>query len=204
MLRGTSLTCYRQDSILFENLDLALDAGEILLVEGRNGAGKSTLLRILSGLLRPTSGEVSYQQEPIDNVLDTFNQDLLYIGHKPGVEPHLSAEENIRYWEKLHQQETLSDLVPVIQSVGLYGYEDIPAAQLSAGQQRRVALARLWLTKEKRIWILDEPFTAIDVKGVALLQQRIQSHLAQGGCLVMTSHQPFNDILKIDHRIVLG
>ena len=158
MLHAERLTCIVDDRPLFAALTLSLAAGELLQVAGDNGAGKTSLLRILCGLARPESGVVSWQGQPLAKVRESFHRQLLWLGHKPGVNAALTADENLRFFfpaSRLQQRES------ALAAVGLAGYEDLPLSQLSAGQQRRVALTRLWLT-DAPLWILDEPFTALD------------------------------------------
>ena len=171
MLEARELLCERDDRILFSELSFRVNAGEWVQITGSNGAGKTTLLRLLTGLARPDAGEVCWQEQPLHHVRDSYHQQLLWIGHQPGIKT-------------------------------LAGYEDIPVNQLSAGQQRRVALARLWLTRA-RLWILDEPFTAIDVNGVERLTQRMAQHTEQGGIVILTTHQPLNVETDKVRRIAL-
>lgn len=190
LVTAEQLTSIRAGRILFADLSLSLSAGAVLHVEGPNGAGKSTLLRILAGLLRPQSGQVrlfpaQYQDDP-----DYWRRQLLFIGHKAAVKAELTALENLAIQAQLDGAQ-VADPWQILETVGLLGLEDIPAQQLSAGQQRRIALARLW-NNNAQLWILDEPFTALDVRGIALLQQRFASHVAQGGSIILTSHQPLS------------
>ncbi|HGB5536816.1 TPA: cytochrome c biogenesis heme-transporting ATPase CcmA, partial [Salmonella enterica subsp. diarizonae serovar 61:r:-] len=150
-----------------------------------NGAGKTTLLRLLTGLARPDGGEVYWQGKPLRHVRDSFHQSLLWLGHQPGIKTRLTARENLHFF---HPGDG-ARLPEALAQAGLAGFEDVPVAQLSAGQQRRVALARLWLTRAA-LWVLDEPFTAIDVNGVARLTRRMAEHTAQGGTVILTTHQP--------------
>lgn len=143
MLHAERLTCIVDDRPLFAALTLSLAAGELLQVAGDNGAGKTSLLRILCGLARPESGVVSWQGQPLAKVRESFHRQLLWLGHKPGVNAALTADENLRFFfpaSRLQQRES------ALAAVGLAGYEDLPLSQLSAGQQRRVARTRLWLT----------------------------------------------------------
>lgn len=182
------LSCIRQDRCLFEQLSFSLQSGDILQVAGPNGAGKSSLLRILAGFLTPQSGQVLYQGQNVEKNRLEFNADLLFIGHKAGNNNHMSAFENILYWCQTHQTNDEFDPYELLGRLGLVGLEDVPVSQLSAGQQRKVALARLWLSSA-RIWILDEPFTAIDHGGVAGLQRRFEQFLESGGMIILTTHQ---------------
>lgn len=177
MLHAERLTCIVDDRPLFAALTLSLAAGELLQVAGDNGAGKTSLLRILCGLARPESGVVSWQGQPLAKVRESFHRQLLWLGHKPGVNAALTADENLRFFfpaSRLQQRES------ALAAVGLAGYEDLPLSQLSAGQQRRVALTRLWLT-DAPLWILDEPFTALDATAMETLTRRLEQHARQGG-----------------------
>ena len=196
LLLADGVSSIRSGRVLFSQLQLAVARGQIWQVTGANGAGKSTLLRMLAGLLVATEGSVKFNGQPLHKVRDEYHQQLLYIGHKAGVKPELSALENV-YWQrrlngdnqaKLQQQADWD----VLEQLGLLGLEEETTGRLSAGQQRRVALTRLWCSDAK-LWILDEPFTALDVDCIALLQQRFQQHLSQQGSIVMTSHQPLSD-----------
>lgn len=200
-----NLSCIRQDRCLFEQLSFSLKSGDIMQVAGPNGAGKSSLLRILAGFLTPHSGQVCYQGQTVDKQRLEFNDDLLFIGHKAGVNGHLSAFENLQYWVDTHGCVDEHDPYTLLGRLGLVGLEDVAVSQLSAGQQRKVALARLWLSKA-RIWILDEPFTAIDASGVKGLQRRFEQFLASGGMIVLTTHQdltmnfPSLQQLRLEYR----
>lgn len=199
MLEARELLCERDDRILFSELSFRVTAGEWVQITGSNGAGKTTLLRLLTGLARPDAGEVCWQGQPLHQVRDSYHQELLWIGHQPGIKTRLSALENLSFFH--HDGDTAQCLAALAQA-GLAGYEDIPVNQLSAGQQRRVALARLWLTRA-RLWILDEPFTAIDVNGVERLTQRMAQHTEQGGIVILTTHQPLNVETNKVRRIAL-
>lgn len=190
MLEAHHLTCVRDERVLFEALSLAVQPGEIVQIAGANGAGKTSLLRILTGLATPETGRVSWQGAPISRQRDDFHQQLLWLGHQPGVKPVLTADENLRFY---HPRQTQEARWAALAAIGLVGYEDVPVAQLSAGQQRRVALARLWLS-EAALWVLDEPFTALDVAGIETLTRRLERHTSRGGAVVLTTHQPLRAV----------
>lgn len=197
LLSGHNLSCIKQDRLLFDNLHFSVAPSELLYIRGQNGAGKTSLLRILVGLSDAASGQVDYQGENIRVANDRFHQDLVYLGHKPGLNLTLSAIENLLFWCQLHNlSQSEAELMDILVRLGLVGLEDIPVRQLSAGQQRRAALARLWLKSESKIWVLDEPFTALDVQGIALLRERIIAHLGKGGAVIITSHQQLDIVYK--------
>jgi heme exporter protein A len=190
LLQAEDLTCERDDRVLFAGLSFAAGAGEVWQVAGPNGAGKTTLMRIISGLHGHYEGRLHWPaatsagQDP--------RQQMLSLGHRPGLRVELTALENLRWWLALHQQQLVRDQAEqVLALVGLTGYETVPVAQLSAGQTRRVALSLLWLL-DKAVWLLDEPFTALDADGVALIESRLRE-LADAGALVLySSHHRLN------------
>ena len=159
-------------------------------IEGPNGVGKTSLLRLLTGLSQPFAGEVCWNGENIRHCRDEYHANLLYLGHQPGVKAALTPFENLKFYQQLHHpQQTETDLWLILARVGLAGFEENPTGQLSAGQQRRVALARLWLSQKAALWILDEPFTAIDKQGVKVLEQLFLAHAERGGMVILTTHQ---------------
>lgn len=180
--------CERDERQLFSQLNLSAYAGEIIQIIGPNGSGKTTLLRALSGISKDFSGQILWCGRPLADVAWEYAQDLLYLGHLPGIKKALSPAENLRWYIAMSGGVSRNAIAAALEQVGLYGYEDIPCYQLSAGQLRRVALARLYLSSA-RLWILDEPFTAIDKKGASQLEQVFASHAAAGGLIILTSHQ---------------
>ncbi len=199
MLVANNLTCIRDERALFRDLSFTVAAGEIVQVEGANGAGKTSLLRILAGLSRADQGEILWQQHSILRRREEYHSSLLYLGHQPGVKAVLTPLENLHFWHAEHTQDAL---LQALEQVELTGYEDLPVATLSAGQQRRVALARLWLTGAS-LWILDEPLTAIDKSGVEKLIALFVRHAAQGGSVILTTHQDLPDMAQRVSRIRL-
>lgn len=196
-LQALDVSCVRRDRLLFSNLNVSLGAGDLVYLSGPNGAGKTSLLRIMVGLIEPSEGEIRFDNESIQIQLQRrkLNQALVYIGHKSAISAHASAVENSRYWCE-HQGLNVSEreIYRVLTILGLVGLEDVPCTQLSAGQNRRVALARLWFKQQAKFWVLDEPFTALDVKGIKLIEQKIEQFLQSGGAVLMTSHQPLQHI----------
>ena len=188
LLHIKSVTCIKQDRCLFADLNFSLNSGQIMQLAGPNGAGKTSLLRIIAGFSAPDEGAVLFQEQPISKYYEEYARELLFIGHKTGVNTQLSAVENVRHWLQINGYINQPDLYPILAQLGLVGLEDVPVRMLSAGQQRRVALVRLWLSDAK-LWVLDEPFTALDKSGVAFLQQRFTEHLLNGGAILLTTHQ---------------
>ena len=197
LISGRALMCERDDRVLFETLDFDWQAGQIVRISGPNGAGKSTLIRIVLGLGASFDGALYFKGEPMQRARYDFRSELLYLGHQVGIKTSLTPEENLKW---LCPQATQAAIFAALKKVGLNGFEDVLAQGLSAGQQRRVALARLYL-EEKPIWVLDEPFTAIDKDGVAQLEQRIIEHAKNGGLVVLTTHHQLD--FDVD-ELVLG
>ncbi len=189
VLSTRALQCIRDDRILFDALDLQLQAGEILQIEGRNGSGKTSLLRILCGLALPAEGHVLWCGETIEKVAAQYRSELLYIGHYAGIKIDLTPLENLAMARAFAAHCLPMSDEEALSKVGLYGFEDVPTRTLSAGQQRRVALARL-LIRQAQVWILDEPFTSLDKAAVSMIENLIDQHAQAGGMVVLTSHQP--------------
>ena len=189
MLEVVDLECVRGDRRLFTNLSFSLEKGELLYLYGHNGCGKTTLMRAICGLLQPTQGEIRWCGEPIRELSDEYTRELVYIGHKNGIKDDLTALENLRILSTLDGVHLSEEQAwEALGHIGLTGFEDLPTQVLSQGQKRRVALARL-LTHQAKLWILDEPFTALDKEAVALLQEVIRDHVDAGGMALLTTHQ---------------
>lgn len=201
MIKISDLSCERDDRILFQGLNYQFPEGKIIQLEGKNGSGKTTLLRILSGLYGAFTGEVSWNDLPLDSVKIEFNQQLLFIGHKSAVKLNLTPIENLKFIIGIQQSYTENNLYEALDKVGLYGYEQVLCRNLSAGQQRRVALARLYLSKAS-VWILDEIFTAIDKQGVAQLEQFLYRKSQEGVTIILTTHHQLS--LADYHVLNLG
>ena len=189
MLSVSDLSCVRGERRLFSGVCVDLAAGEWLHVKGENGAGKTTLLRTLVGLSHPDRGDIRWRGQPIRELAEDYRRDILYLGHHGAVKEELTPIENLRLaaaldGRSLDERETLTAL----HRFGLKGREELPVRFLSAGQKRRVLLARL-VTRNALLWVLDEPFTALDVKAVDMLSALIGEHLAGGGLAILTSHQ---------------
>ena len=190
VLSAHDLSVVKSDRLLFDKVNFSVEQGGLLYVKGPNGAGKTTLLRVLCGLLESETGEVQYQQQNINSISSDFHQQLVYFGHKVGLNLRLSAMENLRFWCQQHGQNVSDEQIyATLAELQLVGLEDVPVGHLSAGQQRRVALSRLWLKSSAKLWILDEPLTALDHSGIDLLMHKIVAFLQNAGVVVMTSHQ---------------
>ncbi len=190
VLQATQLSCEKQDRTLFQSINLSIESGELVLLKGENGAGKTSLLRILVGLSQPQAGSVLINNYCVLNEIDYAAPEFIYCGHKLGNNNLLTATENLVFWCQLQGMPADKEKIAnVLLELGLAGLEDIPAKNLSAGQQRRVSLARLWLKPEAKLWVLDEPFTALDVNTVKQIEEKIEYFLDRQGAVIMTSHQ---------------
>lgn len=204
-LQARNLGCTRGDAELFSGLDFSLGAGEALRVAGANGSGKSSLLRIVCGLAQPAAGEVCWNGRDIRRMREEYRGELLYLGHAHGVKDELLAWENLAMSARLAGQRLDCDAAcELLAMLGLERSAELPTRALSQGQKKRVALARLWLRPARALWILDEPFTALDADAVAQLGQRIDAHLAEGGMLVYTTHQELPLQAKSHRRLDLA
>ena len=188
LLITENLECTRDDRLLFSGLAFSIDRGEVLQIEGPNGSGKTSLLRILSGLRRADAGSVKWQGDDIRQAREDYYSSMVYIGHLPCIKNDLTTLENIRVLLDTRSQSVAAkDIEQALASVGLAGFEDVAGKALSSGQRRRVLLAFLLLA-DARLWILDEPLTALDVKGVDLVEAMILEHRANGGSVIFTTH----------------
>ncbi|HHJ18730.1 MAG TPA: cytochrome c biogenesis heme-transporting ATPase CcmA [Gammaproteobacteria bacterium] len=189
MLQTHDLCCQRGDRLLFEDINFSVSAGALLYIEGHNGSGKTTLLRTLCGLFLPERGTVLWNHTDTRKLGDEFREKLLYLGHHNGIKNDLTAIENLTFSTALNgESASESSIWAALETIGLRGFEDLPTKMLSQGQKRRVALAQLLLSQAS-LWILDEPFTALDVAAVDMLQGILARHIANGGIVVLTTHQ---------------
>jgi heme exporter protein A len=186
-LAASQLGCVRDDRTLFEGLSFRLLSGQVLLLEGRNGSGKTSLLRLLCGMRQPDAGEIRWDGEDIFRLGPDYHVHVAYVGHKDGIKQDLTAFENLKLAQGLGAPSPNVGIEDALGQVELWGFDDIPARNLSAGQQRRLALARLLITRAN-LWILDEPFTSLDSHGIQIIEQLFATHVAQGGMLAVTSH----------------
>jgi heme exporter protein A len=189
----------RGERTLFSGLDLQLFVGQCLHIRGENGVGKTSLLRLLTGLASPDCGEVLWYGQPIKKQASEYHSKLLFLGHRDALKEDLSAIENLRMYAAIDGI-TLSeqDAFASLWRFGLKGREDLSVSCLSAGQKKRVLMARM-LTRRAQVWILDEPFNALDTQAVHELQDLIVQHLEGNGLVLLTSHQP----LTMPHLKVL-
>lgn len=190
MLEVRDLACQRGEQLLFSGVSFHVGAGELLWVEGRNGAGKTSLLRILCGLSPAEAGTVRWQGESIRSTRESFFGDTLFLAHSNGLKDDLTIAENLRFHGRLAGIEAdAEDIDGALQACGLTERRDLAVRYLSQGQRRRAALARLWLAQSRKLWILDEPFAALDAESVERLAARLGAHLEAGGLAVLTTHQ---------------
>jgi heme exporter protein A len=179
------LALRRGERVLFTGLGFALAEGEALFVRGHNGAGKTTLLLAVAGIIRPDAGTIAFGGDP--EVAPSTRMQLL--GHQSGLKPRLTAAENLRFWQAIYGgREDGSDIAPALAEVGLAHAAGLPAGYLSAGQLRRLGLARL-LVAPRPLWLLDEPTASLDVDGEALVARLLDAHLAAGGMALVATHQ---------------
>ncbi|NOS87972.1 MAG: cytochrome c biogenesis heme-transporting ATPase CcmA [Methylococcaceae bacterium] len=201
LFEARQLACIRDDRVLFSGLDFQVQGGQVLLIEGPNGSGKTSLLRILTGLRNPDEGELVWCGTTVVELAALFYQDVAYVGHMNGMKDDLSVTENLKFTQALAIAALSID--EGLRKVGLDGYQDTPIRYLSAGQRRRLALARLLCT-QKRLWILDEPFTSLDKASIKMFESYIEDHVAAGGITIMTSHHdtglPAHIVQKIELR----
>ena len=190
MLEVSNLACSRGDHRLFTGLNLTLQPGQIMQVQGENGKGKTSLLRTLCGFILPDEGKISWCGNDVRDLNEEYFASLLYLGHHNAIKDELSALENLQISAGLAGIELdEKQAIFALRRLGLKGRERLPTRVLSQGQRRRVALARL-LVGDAKLWVLDEPLTALDVGAVALIQDLIGQHLASQGMVIFTTHQP--------------
>jgi heme exporter protein A len=204
VLEAIDLECLRGERRLFAALSFVAEAGSLLWVVGANGSGKTSLLRILSTLLPPDSGEVRWRGDSVRGLGEAYRAELLYLGHAPAVKDDLTGLENLDFALRQHGVAAgKQSVLAALDEFGLGGREDLPARSLSQGQKRRVALARLALGGGKALWVLDEPFTALDAVAVGLVRRHLALQLERGGVVVLTSHQDVDLAGLRVHRLAL-
>ena len=184
------VACVRGGRSLFSGLNLQLAGGQLLRVAGANGAGKTSLLRLMCGLLSPTEGEVLWRGQPLAAQREQWGRDLVYLGHAAALKDDLSPLDNLLTACLLGGQPAdWAGALQALADAGLRGFERVPARRLSQGQRRRCGLARLVLARSSPLWVLDEPFNALDATATAWLEGLIRAQLLRGGSVVLTSHQ---------------
>jgi heme exporter protein A len=192
LLEARSINAWRGDRHILKDVSFSVRAGEFLKITGPNGVGKTTLLRVVCGLLPSESGEIDWCGRPVRTTRDEFNAQLGYLGHPNSLKADLTARENLRFLAGLRQELTASDVDGALERVGILSRGDLPARSLSAGQKRRLALARLLLA-DAALWVLDEPVTNLDTAGIALVEQLVQEHVGRGGLALAAVHQKLLD-----------
>ena len=183
-----NLECIRRDNILFQNLNFSLEDGDLLQIDGVNGSGKSSLLQMCAGLIQATEGEISWNDENITECRYQFQTELSYFGHANGVKAGLTVRENMKIMHALSGSKSNIDYSLILEKIGLFGMEDVTLNRLSAGQKRRVGLSRLFLSDAK-LWLVDEPFNALDKDGKVIIEELIVKHCSQGGMVIFATHQ---------------
>jgi heme exporter protein A len=181
-----NLSCQRGYKLLFENLSFELNSGEVLKVSGPNGSGKTSLMKILAGLSSFETGSIDYDDTKINS--ERYNLDFLYLGHLAALSPELSCLENLKYTMRLGNDSLDLDFSDALKKVGLKKFENELVGKLSAGQKKRIALSLLFITQSK-VWLLDEPFSALDSKAIKIIETRVEDHCNSGGICILTTHQ---------------
>lgn len=202
-LETIDLACERDWRLLFEHLHVSVRPQDMLQISGPNGSGKTSLLRLMSGLMRPTQGDVLIKGVSIHQQRNALAANVLWLGHAAGIKGLLTAEENLMWLSALHHGASREQIWQALAAVGLAGFEDVPCHTLSAGQQRRVGLARLYLDAPA-LWILDEPFTALDKQAVTQLELHLTEHCDNGGMVILTTHYYLQNVPKTFRELDLG
>jgi heme exporter protein A len=204
MLAVSDLECRRGDRRLFAGVGFGLGAGELLYLQGPNGAGKTSLLRMLCGLLPPAAGEIRWRGRPIARLGEAYRRELCFFGHHDAIKEELTPFENLSLSARLAGAPLDEErLLGALARLGLAGREELPCRALSQGQKRRVALSRLAVDK-RALWLLDEPFTALDAAAVEQVAALIGAHLEEGGLAVLATHQPVGIAAGAVRRLALG
>lgn len=183
-----NLQCIRRDNILFQGLSFKLEDGGLLQIDGVNGSGKSSLLQMCVGLIQASEGEITWNNEDITSSRHQFQSDITYFGHTNGVKAGLTALENMKVMHALSGFKTKVDYSLILKQIGLAGMEDVLLSRMSAGQKRRIGLTRIFMAASK-LWLLDEPFNALDKNGKKIIEQLIVEHCKSGGMVIFATHQ---------------
>lgn len=205
MLEVIGLECVRGERTLFTNLNFSLPRGTLFELRGENGSGKTSLLRAICGLLIPDAGEIRWEGAPVKTLGDDYRAHLAYLGHLNGLKDELSAFENLKLGAPLAGIATDARAIEnILRQFGLARCLHLPCKVLSQGQKRRAALARIALSVSRTLWALDEPFSALDVAAITFLQSLLERHLANGGIVMLTTHQDVPITAPHRQRIELG
>lgn len=205
MLEVRDLACERGDLRLFSGLEFSLAGGELLRVRGPNGSGKTSLLRLVAGLSRPAAGSIRWCGEDIAAMREAYTRELLFVGHANALKDELSAEENLALALELGGRRASPQArAEALERMGLAACASLPARYLSQGQKRRAALARLGAAADMALWILDEPFAALDARAQQAVIELIDAQLARGGAVILTTHQDVTIAARARPEIALG
>ena len=203
LLEAREINAWRGDRHILRDVSFSVRSGEFLKITGPNGVGKTTLLRVVCGLLPAESGSVAWRGKVIIGASEEFHTDMVYLGHLNSLKADLTSRENLRFLAGLRQALAPSDIDGALDRVGILSRADLPARSLSAGQKRRLALARLLLSGAV-LWILDEPVTNLDTAGVDLVEELVREHVGHGGLAVAAAHQRLLDGDPILRRLELS
>jgi heme exporter protein A len=192
VLEARAINAWRGDRHILRDVSFVVRAGEFLKITGPNGVGKTTLLRVVCGLLPAETGQIDWCGRPVQGVSDEFHAQLGYLGHPNSLKADLTARENLKFLAGLRQELTDHEIDAALDRCGILSRGDLPARSLSAGQKRRLALARLLLA-EASLWVLDEPVTNLDAAGVSLVEELVEDHVQRGGLALAAAHQRLLD-----------